>query len=71
MKKSMNCGIYVDDAIISWSGSNAIGDILTSLGIATEEQRNIFKLKDEGKVGYILGIRIEIISPKLAWLIRH
>ena len=33
--------------------------MIAGLGFQNEEQRHIFELRDEGEVGYFLGIRIE------------
>ena len=59
MKDEMVCVIYVDDTIIAGPDPKAIEELITSLGIAKEEQRHSFQLRDEGEVGDFLGIRIE------------
>ena len=59
MKDQMMCVVYVDDTIIAGPDPKAIEDLITSLGVAKEEQRHTFELRDEGEVGDFLGIRIE------------
>ena len=59
MKENMMCVIYVDDTIIAGPDSKEIDKLITSLGVAKEEQRHTFELRDEGEVGDFLGIRIE------------
>ena len=49
----------MDDTIIAGPDSSAIEEIISSLGIAREEQRHCFELRDEGEVGDFLGIRID------------
>ena len=51
--------VYVDDTIIAGPDPTAIDALITSLGIADEEHRQTFDLRDEGEVGDFLGIRIE------------
>ena len=62
MKKDMICVVYVDDTIIAGPDSQAIEDLITSLGVTKDEQRHTFELRDEGEVGDFLGIRIEKCS---------
>ena len=64
MKKDMVCVIYVDDTIFAGPSSKAIEEVILSLGIAAEEQRHSFELRDEGEVGDFLGIRIEKRGPR-------
>ena len=59
MKQDMICVIYVDDTIITGPDEQAIEDLITSLGVADEEQVHTFELRDEGEVGAFLGIQIE------------
>ena len=59
MKQDMTCVVYVDDTIIAGPDAKAIDDLITSLGVAHDEQRHTFELRDEGEVGDFLGIRIE------------
>jgi len=59
MKKDMICLVYVDDTILVSPDSEAIERKITGLGVSTNEQRHQFQLRDEGKVGDFLGIRIE------------
>jgi len=39
--------------------SKAIAHKITGLGVSIDEQRHQFQLRDEGKVGDFLGIRIK------------
>ena len=50
MKKNMICVVYVDDTIIVGPDSSAIEDMIKSLVIVSEEQCNVFELRDEGEV---------------------
>ena len=59
MKKDMMCLIYVDDTIITGPNPHEIDKLITSLGVAKEEQVHTFELRDEGEVGAFLGIQIE------------
>ena len=59
MKRDMICLVYVDDTIITGPDPNAIEDLITSLGVTSDEQIHTFKLRDEGEVGAFLGIQIE------------
>lgn len=59
MKNNMMCVVYVDDTIIAGPDPEAIEQLITSLGVAKDEQRHTFELRDEGEVGDFLGIRIE------------
>ena len=59
MKQDMICVIYVDDTIITGLDEQAIQDLITSLGVADEEQVHTFELRDESEVGAFLGIQIE------------
>ena len=64
MKQDMICVVYVDDTIIASPDSKAIDTLIYNLGIADEEQRHAFDLRDEGEVGDFLGIRIEKSDAK-------
>ena len=64
MKKDMLCVIYVDDTILAGLDDAALEEAIKSLGIAEEEQRHTFELRDEGEVGDFLGIRIEKTGSK-------
>jgi hypothetical protein len=59
LKKDMICVVYVDDTIIAGPDADKIEELITSLGVAKEEQQHTFELRDEGQVGDFLGIRIE------------
>ena len=59
MKRDMICLIYVDDTIITGPDTKAIEDLITSLGVTSDEQIHTFELRDEGEVGAFLGIQIE------------
>ena len=59
MKENMICAVYVDDTIIAGPDSDKIESLISSLGVAKDEQRHTFELRDEGEVGDFLGIRIE------------
>ena len=63
MKKDMICVVYVDDTILAGPSSDALEELISSLGIADDEQRHKFELRDEGEVGDFLGIRIEKVGP--------
>ena len=56
MKSNMICVVYVDDTIIAGPDSSEIEKLISSLGVATDEQRHSFELRDEGEVGDFLGI---------------
>ena len=56
MKNEMICVTYVDDTIIAGPDATEIEKLITSLGIAKNEQRHTFELRDEGEVGDFLGI---------------
>ena len=60
----MICVVYVDDTIIAGPDSAAIEELIHSLGVAKDEQRHTFELRDEGEVGDFLGIRIERMADK-------
>ena len=64
MKKDMVCVIYVDYTIITGPHPKKIEELITSLGIAKEEQRRVFELRDEDEVGDFLGIRIEKLGAQ-------
>ena len=64
MKNEMICVIYVDDTIIACPNAKEIENLIASLGIAKEEHRHSFELRDEGEVGDFLGIHIEKSGPK-------
>ena len=64
MKDEMICVVYVDDTIIAGPDTKKIEELITSLGIAKEEERHTFELRDEGEVGDFLGIRIAKTGPK-------
>ena len=64
MKKNMICLVYVDDTILASPDSKAIEHEITGLGVSTDEQRHQFQLRDEGKVGNFLGIRIKKLGPR-------
>ena len=64
MKKNMICLVYVDDTILASPDSKAIAREIPGLVVSTDEQRHQFQLRDEGKVGDFLGIRIEKLSPR-------
>ena len=58
LKDNMICVVYVDDTIIAGPDSDAIESLITDLGVAKDEHRHTFELRDEGEVGDFLGIRI-------------
>ena len=64
LKKNMMCVVYVDNTIIASPDPASIDSLITSLGIAEEEYRQTFDLRDEGEVGDFLGIRIEKAGPR-------
>ena len=51
--------MYVDDTILAGPNLDDINKEIQGLGVSTEEQARSFQLRDEGKVGDFLGIRIE------------
>ena len=59
LKENMICVVYVDDTIIAGPDADKIEELITDLGVAGEEKRHTFELRDEGEVGDFLGIRIE------------
>jgi Reverse transcriptase (RNA-dependent DNA polymerase) len=61
-KKGMMCVIYVDDTIFASANLSDIDREIAMLGIASNEQRHTFSLRDEGKVNAFLGINIVQIS---------
>ena len=58
-KQDMIVVVYVDDTIIAGPNAQEIEDLITQLGVCSDEQRHTFELRDEGEVGDFLGIRIE------------
>ena len=65
IKKDMICVVYVDDTILAGPDAEALDKVISSLGIADDEQRHTFELRDEGEVGDFLGVRIEKKGPKV------
>ena len=65
MKKDMTCVIYINTTILEVLDSKVLEEIIKILGIAEEEQCHTFELRDEGKVGDFLGIRIEKTKSKI------
>ncbi len=63
LKKGMMCVIYVDDTIFASANVADIDAEIHALGIASNEQRHTFSLRDEGQVNAFLGIQIQQISP--------
>ena len=59
IKSYMICLVYVDDKIIDGTNAKAIELEMKGLGIRQDKQRHAFELRDEGEVGYFLGIRTE------------
>ena len=55
----MICIVYVDDTILAGPDSKELEMMISSLGIAEDEQQHKFELRDEGEVGDFLGICIE------------
>ena len=50
----------VDDTVFTCPDTNAIiKEVMNGLGAQNDEQRHTFELRDEGEVGYVLGIIIE------------
>jgi hypothetical protein len=58
MKKDLICVIYVDDTIFAGPDATKIQEVIKSLGVSNFEEQHKFELRDEGKVGEFLGIRI-------------
>ena len=52
MKQDIVCVNYADDTIIAGPDSTAIDNLTTILGIAKEEKRHDFELRDEGGVRF-------------------
>jgi hypothetical protein len=63
LKRGMMCVIYVDDTIFASASTDAIDKEIAMLGIASNEQRHTFSLRDEGQINAFLGINIRQISP--------
>ena len=63
MKGDMICLIYVDDTILCGPNLDDINKEIKGLGVAGDNQKHSFQLRDEGQVGDFLGIRIEKIGP--------
>ena len=59
LKEQMICLIYVDDTIITGPDTQAIEELILSLGMTEDDQVHTFELRDEGEVGAFLGIQIE------------
>ena len=59
MKHNMIVVVYVDDTIIAGPDADEIEKLIKDLGVADEEERETFMLRDEESVGDFLGIRIE------------
>ena len=57
------CVIYVDDTIFASANVSEIDSEIHALGIASNEQRHTFSLRNEGQVNAFLGIQIQQISP--------
>ena len=62
MKHNMMVVVYVDDTIIAGPDADKIEELIKDLGVADEEERETFMLRDEGSVGDFLGIRIEKLA---------
>jgi hypothetical protein len=63
LKQGMMCVIYVDDTIFASANVSEIDSEIHALGIASNEQRHTFSLRNEGQVNAFLGIQIQQISP--------
>ena len=59
LKKDLICVIHVDDTILAGPNPVALDDLITDLGISSDEHCHSFDLRDEGEVGDFLGIHIE------------
>ena len=59
MKQNIICVVYIDDTILAGPNAKELDKMITSLGIADDEKRHTFELRDEGEVGDFLGIRIQ------------
>ena len=49
----------MDDKIITGPNKNAIESGVLSLGVSSDEHRYDFVLRDEGEVGYFIGVRLK------------
>ena len=64
MKKGIICVCYVDDTIFAGGNADELEEEIRTLGVAENEMRHTFELRNEGEVGDFLGIRIEKTGPK-------
>ena len=55
----MICVVKVDDTILAGPNAKSIKEEIKGIEIRQDEQRHSFELRDEGEVGYFLGISIE------------
>ena len=63
MKGDMICLIYLDDTILCGPNIDSINKEINGLGVARDDQKYCFQLRDEEQVGDFLVIRIEKIRP--------
>ena len=59
MKSDMIRLVYVDYAILAVTNKQYIGYEIKTLGVSFDERSHELGLRDEGKIGDFLGIRIE------------
>jgi hypothetical protein len=59
MKKGFIYVVYVGDTICAGPDAALLEQDIKSLGVTYDECHHSYQLRDEGEVGYFLGIRIE------------
>jgi hypothetical protein len=59
LKKGCICVVYVDDTIFAGPDAKMLEQEIRSPVVASDECDHSFQLRDEGEVGYFLGIIIE------------
>jgi hypothetical protein len=59
MKVGCICVVYVGDTIFAGPDADKLAAEIKSLGVSSDENQHSFQLRDEGKVGDFLGIRIQ------------
>jgi hypothetical protein len=63
MKKNIMCVVYLDNTIFAGPDGALIDAEIKGLGVSSKEQSHSFEIRDEGKVGDFLGIRIRKTGP--------
>ena len=70
MKGDSTCLVYVDDTILVGLNLEKLNKEITGLGVSNKNQNCSFQLKNEGQVGYFVGIRIEKLGERKFHLIK-